>query len=480
MRPDLAAETEEYTTRVQSLARRRASMDRDKFDLMHGLREPRNPMERADIEGLAGIITREQRRAVYLANDPDPKMLDKFFDAWEGQLEHFGAMLQAIIRIATDQRRHPLSRRGEEEVDRHVAAMEQKLPLWSEELEQAFRFLTEVRLDLDGKPVTLGKDSAESAHWLAEQVMGRTAAMWRSCKRTAQRSQTQPEYLYAASATALFYQTMLEKGDLPRPNDLAALMRLERVAAERALAARIKACASVPIAAPRQPGNANVNAANEANSGPAIEKGMEFPDMETPLRPKPAVGSLSLGEPVEPTSSKGINVEHLNEDASPRQPVRGQVFISYSHKDDRWLDDLQTHLKPYLTDASITAWSDQQIATGSKWFAEIRAALARTSVAVLLVTPRFLASDFIQEHELTPILKEAERGGVRIVWIPVRACAYKKTPLREYQAVIDPEKPLATMKANRDAAWVTICQEIERAVKRQQSEFKNHQAMGGE
>ena len=179
---------------VQALAKRRADLGADKFDVMHLLREPRNPMERADLEGLAGVITREQRRAVYLANDPDPTVLAAFFDAWERRLEHLGAMLQAVVRIATDQRRHPLSRRGEGAVDHHVAAIKQKSPLWSEELAQVYRFLTQVRLDLDGKPVILGKDSGETAHWLAVLVTNRTTKMWRSCKQTAKRSRTRPEY----------------------------------------------------------------------------------------------------------------------------------------------------------------------------------------------------------------------------------------------------------------------------------------------
>jgi hypothetical protein len=147
------------------------------------------------------------------------------------------------------------------------------------------------------------------------------------------------------------------------------------------------------------------------------------------------------------------------------KPVRDQVFICYSHKDDRWLADLQTHLKPYVRSGSVTAWSDKQIAPGSKWFPEIKAALASTKVAVLLVTPSFLASEFIHEHELTPLLKEAEKGNVCIIWIPVSACSYKETPLKDYQAAIDPNKPLAKMKkADRDEAWVRICEEIKKAV----------------
>jgi hypothetical protein len=44
-----------------------------------------------------------------------------------------------------------------------------------------------------------------------------------------------------------------------------------------------------------------------------------------------------------------------------------------------------------------------------------------------------------------------------------RACSYKETPLKDYQAVIPPDKPLAEMKAERDKAWVRVCEEIKKA-----------------
>jgi hypothetical protein len=95
----------------------------------------------------------------------------------------------------------------------------------------------------------------------------------------------------------------------------------------------------------------------------------------------------------------------------------------------------------------------------------MKTALTNAKVAVLLVTPDFIASDFIHEYELGPFLKEAKRGGVRILWVPVRASSYKKTALNDYQAVLDPAQPLAHMThAQRDQAWVKICEEIESAL----------------
>ena len=75
----------------------------------------------------------------------------------------------------------------------------------------------------------------------------------------------------------------------------------------------------------------------------------------------------------------------------------------------------------------------------------------------------FWLSDFIHNHELGPLLKDAEAGGVIILWVLVRACNWNATPLQHLQAAYATDRPLAQMKAERDAAWVTICAAIEAA-----------------
>lgn len=101
--------------------------------------------------------------------------------------------------------------------------------------------------------------------------------------------------------------------------------------------------------------------------------------------------------------------------------------------------------------------------------AEIRRALAVAKVAVMLVSPEFLASDFIHHQELGPLLEKAKRDGVIILWIPVRTCAVMDSPLSRYQAVIPLEKPLSGMKkAEKDAAYLKIYEAIKEAASRPQ------------
>ncbi len=147
------------------------------------------------------------------------------------------------------------------------------------------------------------------------------------------------------------------------------------------------------------------------------------------------------------------------------QPItRDQVFISYSHKDKKWFNDLKIHLEPLIREKNLNLWDDTQIKPGDVWEDEIQAALASAKVAVLLVSPNFLASKFISQNELPPLLEAAKAEGVKILWIPLCASNYKVTAIEKYQAAHPTDSPLNTIRGGkRDKAWVDICEQINKA-----------------
>lgn len=141
--------------------------------------------------------------------------------------------------------------------------------------------------------------------------------------------------------------------------------------------------------------------------------------------------------------------------------MRDQVFISYSHEDQRWLDLLKLHLRPYERNR-LEVWDDTKIHAGAKWQEEIEKALQSAKVAVLLVSPNFLASDFIVDNELPKLLKAAQEDGLRIIWVPVSASAYRATEIQHYQAASNPKEPLNTLDPGiLDQELVRICELIE-------------------
>lgn len=145
----------------------------------------------------------------------------------------------------------------------------------------------------------------------------------------------------------------------------------------------------------------------------------------------------------------------------PLAAERSGVFVSYAHENRPWLQRLQVHLRPYVREGSLNLWDDTRIKTGARWRDEIRKALGSARVAVLLVTPEFLGSDFIAADELPPLLKEAERDGVTIVAVACSSSSYQQSPLAEFQWANDPETPLDGLsQAEQNRALVSVCKKI--------------------
>jgi internalin A len=140
-----------------------------------------------------------------------------------------------------------------------------------------------------------------------------------------------------------------------------------------------------------------------------------------------------------------------------------KIFVSYSHLDSEWLTKLQTHLKPLTRNQTIDLWDDTRINPGDEWVKEIETALAAAQIAILLVSPNFIASDFIYTNELPPLLDAAQDQGVKILWIPISHSSYKEMDFSKYQSAHNPSQPLNSLPDHeQDRVLVKICQEIKR------------------
>ena len=101
------------------------------------------------------------------------------------------------------------------------------------------------------------------------------------------------------------------------------------------------------------------------------------------------------------------------------------VFISYSHKDSQWKDrvvtflDVMKHGEPKLT------WVDSQIELGDEWHDTILAQIARAKVAVLLISPDFLRSEYILKTEIPAILKRNKAGDLSLAPVVIRPCPWE-------------------------------------------------------
>lgn len=145
---------------------------------------------------------------------------------------------------------------------------------------------------------------------------------------------------------------------------------------------------------------------------------------------------------------------------------RKKIFISYSHQDRKYFDRLSVHLKPLEKKGLIEPWSDTRISAGEHWKKEIEKALNETQVAVLLISADFLASDFIVDNELPPLLTKANKEGATIIPIILKPCRFVREPsLSEFQAINIPEEPLISASEHEsELIYDAVAQRIEELI----------------
>jgi small GTP-binding protein len=143
-----------------------------------------------------------------------------------------------------------------------------------------------------------------------------------------------------------------------------------------------------------------------------------------------------------------------------------KIFISYAHKDETFKDELITMLSGLQRRGVVDAWVDRRTDAGDDWESDIQNAMDDCDLALLLVSPDYLASRYIQEKEQPTLLKRRAEMKTRIIPILIRPCMWLSEPaLSGIQGLPRDNKAVITFSkdnGDRDKAWLEIAAEIEK------------------
>ncbi|MCT8558806.1 toll/interleukin-1 receptor domain-containing protein, partial [Glaesserella parasuis] len=132
-----------------------------------------------------------------------------------------------------------------------------------------------------------------------------------------------------------------------------------------------------------------------------------------------------------------------------------KVFISYSHKDECFKDELCEHLSSLRRQGVIDDWNDRKITPGSEWKNDIDKNLLESELILFLVSSSFMNSDYCNDIELKKALRLHSEGTAHIIPIIIRAVDWSGSELASLQALPKDAKAVQSW-SDKDEAWVNV------------------------
>jgi tetratricopeptide (TPR) repeat protein len=140
-----------------------------------------------------------------------------------------------------------------------------------------------------------------------------------------------------------------------------------------------------------------------------------------------------------------------------------EVFCSYAETDAPLLEQLEHHLSALQRQGQIITWHKRRVIGGHDWQRELDQHLNTASLILLLISPDFLASNYLYGVELQQAILRWSKNEVHVIPILLRPCDWKGLPFEKLQVIPRNEKPL-TLWSNRDACLTEITKEIRKAL----------------
>jgi internalin A len=157
--------------------------------------------------------------------------------------------------------------------------------------------------------------------------------------------------------------------------------------------------------------------------------------------------------------------------ASLVEPVKGtleplKLFLSYSHRDKKYVDELRKALKPAERSGLVQSWYDGEITAGEEWKPLIEQRLREADVIVCQLSRDFLSSDFCMLNELETAIQRREAGEAALVAYILHDCDWKEVPKLAKFQILPCEAKSIDDRQNKHKYWMEISDGLKEAIKK--------------
>lgn len=119
-----------------------------------------------------------------------------------------------------------------------------------------------------------------------------------------------------------------------------------------------------------------------------------------------------------------------------------KIFISYSHLDVLHKEKICRALHPLVLNETIKIWQDGELIPGTLYSKDIKQHLLESDIVIYLLSIDFFCSEYILQHEYTPLIDKWKKRKVRLVGVLVTDCEFQSTDFGQIHLLPSGAKPL--------------------------------------
>lgn len=141
------------------------------------------------------------------------------------------------------------------------------------------------------------------------------------------------------------------------------------------------------------------------------------------------------------------------------------LFISYSHKDEAYVDSFVEHLAPIESNGLIRKWHDRDVLVGEDLFDAIDKKLISADIICLFVSSSYFASRPCMDEKADAFKLRNEKG-ISVFPIIVRPCSWiEDDQISSVLGSPTDNKPVKNHE-NKDSAWVDVTHKLKKTAKK--------------